>query len=214
MSAHSQSPHVSAQRQTHCREWLLHAAFSLSSQPDTDATVGDDNAANLQPSAHAGSTRHRTPCRVGYRATLDPRLRCLPGKDTATAHSHAKRTCGWASRAELTTHAVVPALVEACTTQHATDGRWGSRLLALNRRGVCDCRRCGDDNLRSRHHGRRQAGGSCLDVSVATCRPCRNLLHGISRHIAAWRTLQCLCSMSVSRVVQQAQCSTRGFGVA
>ncbi len=50
------------------------------------------------------------------------------------------------------------------------DGRSGARLFALHRRGVCDCRRCGDDDLRRRLHGPRQAGRRCLDVSVATCR--------------------------------------------
>jgi hypothetical protein len=51
-------------------------------------------------------------------------------------------------------------------------------LFALHRRSVRDCRRCGDDDLRRRRHGPRQAGRRCLDVSVATCRPCRKLLHG------------------------------------
>ena len=43
----------------------MRAAFSLSSQLDTDTTVGDDNAANLQPSAHAGSSP------IGYGAGWD-----------------------------------------------------------------------------------------------------------------------------------------------
>jgi hypothetical protein len=42
--------------------------------------------------------------------------------------------------------------------------------LALHRRGVRDCRRCGDDDLRRRHHGPRQADRRCLDVSgAASC---------------------------------------------
>ncbi len=85
VSTHSEQPRVSTQRQNRCCEWLLRAAFLVSSQPDTD-TVGDDDAANLPPSAHAGSIPHWIPCRVGYRASWGPRLQCIPGKDTATAH--------------------------------------------------------------------------------------------------------------------------------
>ena len=43
-------------------------------------------------------------------------------------------------------------------------------MFALHRRGVRDCRHCGDDDLRRRLHGPRQAGCRCLDVSIATCR--------------------------------------------
>jgi hypothetical protein len=53
--------HVSTQRHNHCREWLLRAAVLLSSQPDADTTVGDDNAANLPPPTHVGSRRHWIP---------------------------------------------------------------------------------------------------------------------------------------------------------
>jgi hypothetical protein len=126
---------VSTQRQTHCCEWLLCAAFPLSPQPDTDTTVGDDSAVNLPPPAHAGSTRHWIPCRVGYRATwhLRLRLRCIPGKDMANAHPHAKRTCGWASSTELTTHALVPAR----TGQHETPTAGGARCCLLLIDAVC-----------------------------------------------------------------------------
>ncbi len=91
---------MSTQRQNHRCEWLLRAAFSLSSQPDTATTVDDDNAANLPPSAHAGSTRHRIPCRVGYRATWDPRLQCIPGKGMAStlAREPAMRLGGQSRR--------------------------------------------------------------------------------------------------------------------
>ena len=63
------------------------------------------------------------------------------------------------------------ALVQACATALDIDGRLGARLLAVYRRGVRACRRCGDDDLRRRHHGPRQAdlrALGCLDVSVAT----------------------------------------------
>ena len=63
-------------------------------------------------------------------------------------------------------------------------------MLALNRRGVRDCCRCIDDDLRRRHHGRRQADGRCLDVSVTTSRSMLQLVNGMFEvHIAAWRTL-------------------------
>ena len=95
------------------------------------------------------------------------------------------------------------------------DGRRGTILFALHRRGVRDCCRCIDDDLRRRHHGRRQAGRRCLDVSVATS---RSIVAMVEVHTAAWRTLQWLYNRSVSTVVQQAQCNTsmlqRGFGVA
>ena len=40
-------------------------------------------------------------------------------------------------------------------------------MVALYRRGVGDCRRCGDDELRRRHDGRREADPCVLNVSVA-----------------------------------------------
>ncbi len=59
-------PHFGTQRQNRSYEWLFRIAFRSSSRPDTDTPVGDNNAAHLQPPAHAGSTRHWIPCRVGY----------------------------------------------------------------------------------------------------------------------------------------------------
>jgi hypothetical protein len=110
---------------------------------------------------------------IGYRAGWDIAHRGDRGCDAfdmASAHSHAKRTCGWASSAEFDDTCRCASSVEACGTACDADGRRGARLFALHRRGVRDCRRCGDEDLRRRHHGRRRADGRCLDVSVATSR--------------------------------------------
>jgi hypothetical protein len=79
-------------------------------------------------------------CPIGYRAGWDIAQRGTRGChafDTAAAHSHTKRTCGWASRAELTTHAVVPALVEACTAEHTMPMESGARDRLLCSDAVC-----------------------------------------------------------------------------
>ena len=109
---------VSTQRQTHCCEWLLCAAFPVSSHPDMDTTVGDGNAANLQPSAHGGSTRHWIPCRVGH------------GKRPfARTFAHAARLAAQS----LTTHALVPAR----TGQHVMPTADGARDCLLFIDAVC-----------------------------------------------------------------------------
>ncbi len=189
MSAPSEQPHVSTQRQIHCCEWLFRAAVPVSSRPDKETTVGDDSAANLPPPAHAGSTRHWILCRVGYRASRDPRLQCIPGKGTASAHPHAKRTCGWASSAESTTHAVVPALVDACTAQHKMPTAGGARDCLLFIDAVCATAAAVVTTI-------------CKGVSMARDKPvvaasmyalqhvvpCCNLLHGI-RHPSSHSSL-------------------------
>ncbi len=120
-------------RQTHCCEWLLRAAFSLSSQPDTATTVGDDSAADLQPPAHAGSTRHWIPCRAGYHATWGPRLQCIPGKDTARAHSHAGPH---AARLAAQSRRHMPSC-QRVRAQHAMPTAGGARDRWLSIDAVC-----------------------------------------------------------------------------
>jgi hypothetical protein len=195
------------QRQTHCCEWLLRAAFPVSFQPDAGTTVGDDTAANLPPTAHAGSTRHWIPCRAGYRASWGP---AAAVQDTASAHSPANPPCGWASSAEFDdTCPCASSSGSVYGTACDADGRWGARLLALYRRGVRDCRRCGDDDLRRRHHGPRRADGRCLDVSVATSRSMLQLVStGRLKFTLQPGVLYSLVYRSVSTVVQQAQCNT------
>ena len=77
-------------------------------------------------------------------------------------------------------------------------------MLALYRRSVRDCRRCGDDDLRRRQYGPRQADRralGCIDVSVAASCSVLQL---------APRTLHWLGSVSVSALVQEARCNTIG----
>jgi hypothetical protein len=110
---------------------------------------------------------------IEYRAGWDIAQRGTRGcnafrEKTWQAHirSQNPHAAGLAARS-LTTHAVGASVYgTACDA----DGRWGARLLALNRRGVRNCRRRCNDDPRRRHHGPRQAGLRFLDVSIATCR--------------------------------------------
>jgi hypothetical protein len=64
---------------------------------------------------------------MGYRATWDRGCDAYREKTWQLHISYAKRTWGWASSAESTTHAVVPTLVEACTGQDEMPTTGGAR---------------------------------------------------------------------------------------